>query len=78
MTVDEKYMHRDWSMNVRYIINAAERLRKRNANVALQRRLRDIRDRRRIRGIPYGISEDLGHLGVALPEFSEEIGDKEK
>jgi hypothetical protein len=29
MTVDETYMHRDWAMNVRYIINAAERLRKR-------------------------------------------------
>ena len=49
-----------------------------NANVALQRRLRDIRDRRRIQGIPYGISEDLGHLGVAYPEWPEEVGDKEK
>ena len=49
-----------------------------NPSVELQRRLREIRDRRRIQGMPYGIVENLGHLGVALPEFSEEIGDKEK
>ena len=50
-----------------------------NANVALQRRLRDIRDRRRIQGIPYGVSEDLSYLGIAYPEWpEEEIGDKEK